>query len=239
MKKNKKLQELPEWEKLLSAQIVFQSHFPESILVGGTAAALHAGHRISIDADHVLPNLKKRFTAILEEVEKEAGWVTKRVEPPVLILGHFQGVRTGIRQLIRKAPLETTVVRGLRIPTPEEILRIKAYLIVRRNATRDFIDFVALYDHLGVKKSLEALSSLDLLYPQPGGGSMLQQLALQLADPKPWDLSETHVTHYKELKSPYNDWKEIRHRASAASQKIILSKSEMGGKNSLPISRRD
>jgi hypothetical protein len=33
---------LPEWERLLDAQIVFQSRFPEMVLVGGTAAALHA-----------------------------------------------------------------------------------------------------------------------------------------------------------------------------------------------------
>lgn len=215
---------IPEWEKLLSAQMIFQSHFPESVLTGGTAAALHAEHRVSIDADYVLPNLKTRFKEILKKVEEEAGWQTKRIEPPVLILGQFQGVRTGIRQLIRKAPLETTVVRGLQIPTCEEILRIKAYLIVRRNTTRDFIDFVALFDHLGVKKSLGALDSLDFLYPQEGENSILQQLALQLSEPKPWDLSKTDLGHYKSLQPPYTDWKEVTKRAYAAGQKIILQK---------------
>ncbi|MDO8461720.1 MAG: hypothetical protein Q7S98_02550, partial [Deltaproteobacteria bacterium] len=61
----KKENKLPAWERLLSSQVLFQSHFPESILVGGTAAALHAGHRVSIDADHILPDLKKRFAEIL------------------------------------------------------------------------------------------------------------------------------------------------------------------------------
>lgn len=216
----KKKQE-EEWEKLLSAQMVFQSRFPECVLVGGTAAALHAGHRVSLDADHVLPDLKERFAEILKKVEQEAGWRTKKLEPPVLILGNFQGVRTGIRQLIRSKPLETTVVRGLRIPTQEEILRIKAALIVRRNATRDFIDFIALFDHLGTTRSLEALATLDLLYPQEEGQSVSQQLALQLADPKPWDLTQTDLSRYKNLKGPYTEWEEIRRRASAASQKIM------------------
>lgn len=221
MKKKNQLQRLPEWEKLLSAQVLFQSHFPQSVLVGGTAAALHAGHRVSMDADYVLGDLKKRFEEILKQVEREAGWSTKRVEPPVLILGHFKGVRTGIRQLIRKAPLETTVIKGLRVPTAEEIVRIKAYLIVRRNSTRDFIDFAALYDHLGVQKSLAALESLDRLYPQDNGESITRQLALQLAEPKPWDLSETDLSHYKSLQKPYTDWKEIRTRTYAAGQRII------------------
>lgn len=222
--KTPSLKDLPEWEKLLSAQMIFQAHFPEGILIGGTAAALHAEHRISLDADYVLTDLKKKFSQILKEVEKEAGWKTNRLEPPVLILGNFQGVRTGLRQLIRAAPLETTIIRGMRIPTIEEMLRIKAYLIVKRNTTRDFIDFIALFDHLGVTKSLKALSSLDNLYPQDGEYAISQQLAIQLAQPKPWDLSQTDLSRYKSLKEPYTDWKEIRHRAYAAGQKIMVER---------------
>lgn len=214
---------LPEWERLLSAQEIFQSHFPECILVGGTAAALHVHHRISIDADHIIPNLKTRFAEVLQEVEKESGWRTNRIEPPVLILGNFQGVRTGIRQLIRTAPLETVRVHGLKVPTPEEILRIKAYLIVRRNATRDYIDFVALFDHLGTTAALKALQTLDALYPQEGDTTVSQQLALQLSEPKPWDLSQTDLSHYKALKAPYTDWNEVKRRAFAAGQKIVVA----------------
>ncbi|MBI5298732.1 MAG: hypothetical protein HY877_00315 [Deltaproteobacteria bacterium] len=219
----KKTNKLPAWEELLSAQTLFQSHFPESVLVGGTAAALHAGHRISIDADHVLPDLKKRFAEILGQVEKEAGWKTSRMEPPVLILGNFQGVRTGIRQLIRKKPLETTMVKGLRVPTVTETLRIKAYLIVKRNTTRDFIDFVALFDHLGAEKALKALASLDDLYPQENEESVSKQLALQLAQPKPWDLTQTDLSQYKSLKEPYTDWNEVKRRAGAAGLRILES----------------
>jgi len=223
-KKKGRSQHLPEWEKLISAQAIFQSHFPESVLVGGTAAALHAGHRVSTDADYVLPDLKKRFSEILIKVEQEAGWRTKRLEPPVLILGHFDGVRTGLRQLIRSRPLETTTVRGLKIPTVEEMLRIKAYLIVRRNATRDFIDFVALFDHLGNKRSQDALSSFDDLYPQESGHSATQQLALQLSEPKPWDLSETDLSRYKGLKEPYTDWEEVKRRAFMSGQAVLLDR---------------
>ncbi len=213
--------DLPAWERLVSAEIIFQSHFPECVLVGGTAAAIHAKHRISLDADYVLTDLKKRFNKVLKEVEKEAGWITKRIDPPVLILGHFQGVRTGIRQLIRQAPLETTKVRGLKIPTIEEMIRIKAYLIVKRNTTRDFIDCIALSDHAGIIKTLEALSSLDKLYPQEGENSISQQLIIQLAEPKPWDLFETDLTNYRSIAKEYSDWNIIKQRAMLLAQKIL------------------
>lgn len=223
MEKKKGIKKLPEWEKLISAQVIFQSHFPESVLVGGTAAALHATHRISLDADYVITDLKKRFEEILRQVEEEAGWQTKRIQPPVLILGHFQGVRTGIRQLIRSAPLETMVVRGLKIPTEEEMLRIKAYLIVRRNTTRDFVDFLALFDHLGLTKAVGALNPLDDLYPQSNSSnSVTQQLCIQLAEPKPWDLSQTDLRHYKALKEPYTDWQEVVRRTQVAARKILM-----------------
>jgi len=158
---------------------------------------------------------------VLKEVEKEAGWITKRIDPPVLILGHFQGVRTGIRQLIRQAPLETTKVRGLKIPTIEEMIRIKAYLIVKRNTTRDFIDCIALSDHAGIIKTLEALSSLDKLYPQEGENSISQQLIIQLAEPKPWDLFETDLTNYRSIAKEYSDWNIIKQRAMLLAQKIL------------------
>lgn len=215
---------LDEWERLLSTQLLFQADFPECVLVGGTAAALYAGHRISFDADHVLPDLKERFAELLHKVETEVGWRTNRIEPPVLILGHFHGVRTGIRQLQRAVPLETQVVRGLRVPTPEEILRIKAYLIVRRNTTRDYIDFAALVDHLGMSRTLAALRSLDQLYPQENETTITQQLALQLAEPRPWDLSQTDLSTYKSLQAPYTEWNEIKRRVFTVGQALLLDR---------------
>ncbi len=51
---------LPEWEQALSAAARLQRIFPDAVLVGGTAAGLHAGHRTSRDADHVLTDLRSR-----------------------------------------------------------------------------------------------------------------------------------------------------------------------------------
>ena len=115
-----------DWEALLSAAARLQSILPDAVLVGGTASALHASHRFSRDADHVLPDLRQRFDAILAELEAVAGWQTARVQPPVLILGSLDGIETGVRQLLRQEPLETTQIthdgQPLTIPTLAEIL---------------------------------------------------------------------------------------------------------------------
>ena len=107
--------QLPDWEQLLAAERHLQSLIPEAVLVGGTAAALHAEHRKSLDGDHVVANLKERFDDVLAELEQVAGWKTERVQKPVLILGELDGILTGIRQLRRTAPLETEEIQGIRV----------------------------------------------------------------------------------------------------------------------------
>jgi hypothetical protein len=164
---------LPDWERVLSSAARLQRILPDAVLVGGTASAIHAAHRFSRDADHVLTDLRSRFDAVLQELESVAGWKTARIQRPVQILGSLDGIETGVRQLIRDEPLETTVMayHGERItlPSEAEILRIKGLLILKRNATRDYLDFIALADHLGDEHMSLALQPFDRLYQQPNG----------------------------------------------------------------------
>jgi len=205
---------LPDWEKVLFAAAYLQKILPGAVLVGGSASALHAKHRISLDADHVLADLKQRFEEVLAQLESVAGWQTARVQRPVQILGNLDGILTGVRQLIRKKPLETQVIRwrgrAITLPTPAEMLRIKAILILKRNATRDYLDFVAMYDKLGESASADALRPLDRLYPQPSKESPLQQLIVQLANPLPYDLEETRLNEYRRLVPQWHDWNVVR-----------------------------
>ena len=77
--------QLPEWEALLSSVAHLQTLIPDAVLVGGTAAATYARHRLSVDHNHTLSNLKERFDEILGSLESVAGWETARVRRPVLI----------------------------------------------------------------------------------------------------------------------------------------------------------
>jgi len=205
---------MPDWERVLSSAARLQRILPDAVLVGGTASAIYARHRFSRDADHVLIDLRHRFEEVLAELESVAGWKTARVRYPVQILGSLDGIETGIRQLIRDEPLETAVVdcQGMRItvPTEAEILRIKGVLILKRNATRDYLDFVALADHMGDGPVANALKSFDRIYLQEGGESPLQQLQVQLANALPYDLEETELGEYKNLESRWHDWKTVK-----------------------------
>jgi hypothetical protein len=205
---------LPEWEQVLSAAAHLQRILPGAVLVGGSAAAVYAGHRLSTDADHVLTDLRERFDQVLADLEAVAGWKTARIRRPVQILGSLDGIETGVRQLIREEPLETTQIeyqgQTITLPTKAEMLRIKAVLILQRNATRDYLDFVALADHMGDEKVVEALRSFDRLYPQPSGESALQQLQIQLANPMPYDLEELNLAEYKNLTPRWHDWQAVK-----------------------------
>lgn len=214
-----------EWELVLSSAAHLQRIVPDAVLVGGTASAVHAKHRFSRDADHVLTDLRSRFDLILAQLESVAGWKTARVQRPVQILGSLDGIETGVRQLIRAEPLETTVLdhngERLTVPTESEILRIKGVLILKRNAARDYIDFVALADHMGKDRVAQALQPFDKLYPQDNGESPLQQLQVQLAHAVPYDLENTDLSEYKNLVPKWHDWHTVKAACAELSTAIF------------------
>jgi len=203
---------LPDWERVLACAARLQQLVPGTVLVGGSAAAVHVRHRRSAGADHVSSDLKQRFDEVLADLEAVAGWKTARIRRPVLILGSLDGVETGVRQLIRSRPLATIRIKvgGSRVtlPTLAEMLCIKAALVLARNATRDYIDFAALAHALG-KRAIAALARMDQLYPQPQEESTLQQLLRQLSDPRPYDLADLNLESYKVLAPRWRNWETV------------------------------
>ena len=204
-----------DWERLLAAERHLQALLPDAVLVGGTAAALHAGHRVSLDGDHVLADLRDRFDEVLADLEAAAGWRTSRVRRPVVILGSLDGVLTGIRQLRRVRPLETEEIAGLRVPTLAEMARIKAWLLATRLTTRDYLDTVVLFECLEEGGVRDALGSLDEIYPQPSGASVLAEVIERLGAAQPVDLAEVDLASYRGLQPPWNDWRHVTARGRA------------------------
>ena len=203
----------PEIKSVLEAAARLQELVPDAVLVGGTAAAFHAGHRVSLDDDHVVADLRERFEEVLAALEDTDGWVTARVERPVLILGRLDGVETGVRNLIRRRPLEVEEAavgdRTLRVPTLAEIARIKAWLCLVRNATRDYLDFAALADRLGEDRAAGVVARMDDFYADqlgPGSRRVATQVAKQLAEPRPGDLSDVDLASYRKLERRWQDW---------------------------------
>ena len=205
------IDDLPSWERVLAAERHLQVLVPGTVLVGGTAASLHAGHRRSLDGDHVLEDLRNRFDDVLGELEAAAGWQTSRVRRPVVILGRLDGVMTGIRQLRRTRPLETEIVEGLKVPTLAEMARIKAWLLATRHTVRDYLDTVVLLERLG-EETPAAFASFDELYAQETGTSPLVEVAERLASAVPSDRADVDLATYKGLVAPWNDWAHLAER---------------------------
>ena len=187
---------------------------PGAVLVGGSAAILYADHRESRDHDHVVADLADRFEMVLEAVEQDEGWATNRVTPGKVILGNLDGIEAGVRQMLRKTPLEVTAVTvpsggEVTVPTVEETMRIKAFLIVRRNQTRDYLDLAALSDQIGVDRAAAVLSDIDAYYADQNddGEGVASQLVRQLAEPRPADRSVIEqLPSYRRLRKRWSDW---------------------------------
>lgn len=209
----------PTIRQVLASAAELQRVVPDAVLVGGAAAALHAGHRDSFDHYHVLADLAGRYEEILEAVEATEGWVTsvRASSPPMTLLGSLGGIEAGLRQLRRTRPLEVEVVSlddggDVTVPTLAEILRVKAYLVVQRNQVRDYLDVVALADRIGAGEAVRVLASIDGYYADRSGGpdSVLTALIQRLAEPSPRDRAVTgQLSAYKGLDSRWHEWKAV------------------------------
>ncbi len=209
----------PTLRQVLASAARLQEVVPDAVLARGSAAALHAGHRDSFDHGHVLADLIDRYQEVLEAVEATEGWATsvRASKPPFTIMGSLGGVEAGLRQMRRQRPLETCEIAlgdGAVVvaPTAAEALRVKAYLVVQRNVVRDYLDVVALVDHLGNDAAVEVLSNIDAYYVDRSGeaGSVLTSLVAALADPQPRDTDVTReLPRYKGLDARWHEWEDV------------------------------
>ncbi|WP_077078004.1 MMPL family transporter [Mycobacterium numidiamassiliense] len=128
------------------------------------------------------------------------------------------GSKTGANgrlQYERSSPVETTHVQlptgdRLQVPTGAETLRMKGYLIMSRNSSRDFADFADMVDTVEPKTAALVLAGMDRYYccQPPRQQWMASQLVRQLADPHPADFTA------EQLSKPdvQEDWEEVRQR---------------------------
>jgi len=224
----------PSLAAVLESAARLQQVVPDAVLVGDSAAAWHAGHRDSFDHDHVLPDLAERFDLVLEAIEATDGWVTNRVAPGKIILGELGDIEAGVRQMIRRRPLESERVtlpsgRALTVPTLDETLRVKAFLVVRRNQTRDYLDVAALADRMGLDRAARVLAQIDDYYQdQRGEGEgVATQIARQLAEPRPRDARTTRELHrYKRLAPRWHDWRAVVATCGAVADRMLTPRDD-------------
>lgn len=207
-------------DDLLDAAAKLNKIFPDVVLVGGTAAAIHARHRLSTDADFILPDLSNNFDTVFTTMDNLSEWELARTRPSVVIMGNFNGVETTLRQLIRTRPLETEKIQTpsgtVNIPTLEEMIRVKAWLALTRNAYRDYLDLAALTDVAGEDRTFNSLVDFDSYYSDIDRNqivrnvSPLLQLMRQLFEPKPHDLTKKNeVERYKAVSDKWKNPEDV------------------------------
>jgi RND superfamily putative drug exporter len=115
----------------------------------------------------------------------------------------------------RQSPVETTNVQlptgdRLQVPTGAETLRLKSYLVMCRNTTKDFAEFAELVDSMETHTAAVVLASMDRYYC--GDRSRKQwvatQLVRRLADPRPSDEHDARMSG-PEAEA---DWAKVRER---------------------------
>jgi heme transporter len=115
----------------------------------------------------------------------------------------------------RRSPVETTHVQlptgdRLQIPTGAETLRLKGYLIMSRNSSRDYAEFAELVDTMDAETAALVLAGMDRYYccQSPRRQWIATQLVRRLADPHPTDL-DNESWPGPDTKA---DWEEVRQR---------------------------
>lgn len=218
----------PAFTDVLESAARLQQLVPDAVLVGGSAAAYHAGHRISFDHDHVLADLRDRFDAVLDAIETDDGWAVNRLVPGKIILGELGGIETGVRQMIRARPLdveELTLASGavLTVPTIEEALRVKAFLAVRRNQVRDYLDIAALSDRIGIERAATVLGRIDEYYADQRTGDLAvaSQVLRQLAEPRPRDAAIIDELHRYRSLDPRWTWSAVVEQCAAVADRMV------------------
>ncbi|MBI4660443.1 MAG: hypothetical protein HY735_16525 [Verrucomicrobia bacterium] len=196
----------PMFSRVIEQGLALQSLLTglKLVVIGGTAAALHCEHRYSLDVDCVSPFLAERYSKVSEALAAWDGWTLLRQNPPDFILGERCGVELAVRQSRRSAPLQTTTVKGISVPTLCEMLRIKAFLMVQRRATRDYVDFAALSSKLPENTALRALAYLNCVYG--GGIQTIVTCFAEACEGQPLDLQAVPLGSYRGLRSPYTHW---------------------------------
>lgn len=215
---------------VLESAARLQQVVPDAVLVGGTVSAAYAGHRLSFDHDHVL-DLKGRYEAILDAVEATDGWATsvRASKPPMTIMGKLGGIEAGLRQLRRTVPLQTQMLtlpsgHQVQVPTVDEALRVKAYLVVQRNYVRDYLDVAALADLIGLPEAARVLGRIDDFYADRSndGESVATEVTARLARPEPRDTRTiAELPRYKALTPRWQDWAEVRRVCVDLAQRIV------------------
>lgn len=133
---------LPETQKKLWVKIAGVKNIDNFYLAGGTAIALHLGHRESIDFDFFTD---KNFIndKLLQSLEKLGKLKIDEFDKTTL-LGWLDNVKLSFFKYRHPCLEEPEEYRGLKVASIEDLVAMKIIAISQRGTKKDFIDFHAI-----------------------------------------------------------------------------------------------
>ena len=145
--------------------------FPSAYLAGGTACALHLGHRVSVDFDFFTPEAFET-SQILKSL-KQIGAFKLEEQSQGTLLGTFEKIRFSLFTYPYPVLFPLTAYLEVPILDLRDIAAMKIAAIGSRGIKRDFIDlYFICRSGISVKKVLS-------LYQRKFSGSASQQIHLQ------------------------------------------------------------
>lgn len=166
------------------------------VLVGGTALALHFGHRHSIDLDlfgnHNLEHEQIRKLIENQNIEVEVMYETKSI-----LALKCDNVKVDIVNFDRNWIKKLLVENEITIASTEDIAAMKLKAIAGRGSKKDFIDFYFLLKHLSFA---EMIQFFQLKFPEIPLFMILKSLTYFI-DAEPQVMPKMFIkTHWEEVK---------------------------------------
>ena len=200
-----------QFERLLETARRVQGRllFLPTVAVGGTAAALYARHRVSLDVDFVTPYLREKFDEVEAALRGLPDFEITRLRRPVLSLGRVGEDEIGLRQLRRSEPLEVVEREGLCLPSLAEMIRVKSFVLSDRRAVRDYVDVCALVETAGMEDAVRAMRPFARFYEGLSTAGTLATFA-EAAHDSPADATEVNLREWRLLRPEYQDLERVR-----------------------------
>jgi uncharacterized membrane protein YdfJ with MMPL/SSD domain len=163
---------------------------------------------------------------------KRMPWAGRGVHPVTMWRGRLSVAlealevdpHTSVATVERRSPVETTNVQlptgdRLLIPTGAETLRMKSFLLMCRNSSRDYAEFAELVDSMDTHTAATVLAGMDKYYcgQEPRKQWVATQLLRRLADPRPSHADDDPSAAL----DPDVDWSQVRQRCLAVAVAML------------------
>ncbi|MBI5639249.1 MAG: nucleotidyl transferase AbiEii/AbiGii toxin family protein [Nitrospirae bacterium] len=128
------------WKILGSLKGIAQKH--KAVLAGGTALALHLGHRVSVDLDFFTDS-GFRTETVITEMRKTGKDFRLMAEADDYLIADIEGVKISLFQYAYPFLEKPHAYEGIQIAGILDIASMKIIAISQRGTKRDFVDLYA------------------------------------------------------------------------------------------------